>query len=557
MDQNATPSSRPERLNFSKIHTSIPIPNLIEVQKHSYERFLQMYTAPADREDTGLQAVFKSIFPISDFRGTSSLEFEEYSIGNWECKCGKLEGLQHLRMSCAKCGKKIAVQNPKIFSVICVDCGHVNESRISICDMCGDPVSLKFKYDVQECQERGMTYTVPLKVKIRLKVFEKDTATGNKEIRDIKEQEVYFGEIPLLTENGTFIINGTERVIVSQLHRSPGVFFQSNHNRTVFMAKIIPYRGSWVEFEYDAKDILYVRIDRKRKFLGTVFLRALGLKTDEEILKAFYAVERVGFDGKKILWTVSPGLAGRKAKADVADPKTGEVIVSKGKKIRRTMIAQMEKAKITSITVDAEALEGACAAADIVDMKTGEVLLEANEPLTEKVIGEVMARGLGEVRLFFPGDDDLGNILSETLRKDPVKTQDEALVEIYRRLRPGDPPTLEGSRNLFEGMFFDANRYDFSRVGRLKFNTKLDLTGHPAGDADPVRRRDFCKALGYLFEAPQGARHPGRHRPPGQPAGPGGGRAAGEPVPDRPGAHGAGHQGEDVRLSGDDHRHAA
>jgi len=503
VDQNATPGSRPERLNFSKIHTSIPIPNLIEVQKHSYERFLQMYTAPADREDTGLQAVFKSIFPISDFRGTSSLEFEEFSIGNWECKCGKLEGLQHLRMSCSKCGKKIAVQNPKIFSVICVDCGHVNESRISICDMCGDPVSLKFKYDVQECQERGMTYTVPLKVKIRLKVFEKDTATGNKEIRDIKEQEVYFGEIPLLTENGTFIINGTERVIVSQLHRSPGVFFQSNHNRTVFMAKIIPYRGSWVEFEYDAKDILYVRIDRKRKFLGTVFLRALGLKTDEEILKAFYAVERVVFDTKKIVWAVSPGLAGRKARADVAEPKTGEMIASKGKKIRKAMIAQMEKSKIASVPVDAEALEGAYAAADIVDMKTGEVLLEANEPLTEKVIGEVMARGLGEVRLFFPAEDDLGNILSETLRKDTVKTQDESLVEIYRRLRPGDPPTLEGSRNLFEGMFFDANRYDLSRVGRLKFSTKLDLTGIPL-ETRTLSASDFCRALAYLFRLRKG-----------------------------------------------------
>ncbi len=504
MDQNSTSaSSRRERLNFSKIHTSIPIPNLIEVQKHSYERFLQMYTAPADREDTGLQAVFKSIFPISDFRGTSSLEFEEYSIGNWECKCGKLEGLQHLRMSCAKCGKKIAVQNPKVFTVICTDCGHVNESRISICDMCGDPVSLKFKYDVQECQERGMTYTVPLKVKIRLKVFEKDTATGNKEIRDIKEQEVYFGEIPLLTENGTFIINGTERVIVSQLHRSPGVFFQSNHNRTVFMAKIIPYRGSWVEFEYDTKDILYVRIDRKRKFLGTIFLRALGLKTDEEILKAFYGVERVTFDGKKIQWAVSPGLAGRKAKVDVVDPKTDEVIAAKGKKIRRAMIAQMEKAKIAFIPVDTDALEGAYAAADIVDMKTGEVLLEANEILTEKILTEVLARGIEEMRLFFPADDDLGNVLSETLRKDTIKTQDEALVEIYRRLRPGDPPTLEGSRNLFEGMFYDANRYDLSRVGRLKFNTKLELSGVPL-ETRTLSSADFCKVLEYLFKLRKG-----------------------------------------------------
>ncbi|HMC83301.1 MAG TPA: DNA-directed RNA polymerase subunit beta, partial [Candidatus Polarisedimenticolia bacterium] len=462
-----------------------------------------MYTAPADREENGLQAVFQSIFPISDFRGTSSLEFEEYSIGNWECKCGKLEGLQHLRMACTKCGKKIAVQNTKIFNVVCPDCGHLNESRISICDICGDPVSLKFKYDVQECQERGMNYTVPLKVKIRLKVFEKDTATGTREIRDIKEQEVYFGEIPLLTENGTFIINGTERVIVSQLHRSPGVFFQANHNRTLFMAKIIPYRGSWVEFEYDAKDLLYVRIDRKRKFLGSIFLRALGLKTDEQILRSFYRVEALTFEGKKILWKVSPGLAGRKAKADVVDPKTDELIVGKGKKIRRAMVAQMEKARIGSISVDMEVLEGAHAAADIVDMKTGEVILEANQLLTDKVLADVMARGISGIALFFPSEDDLGNVLSETLRKDTIKTQDEALVEIYRRLRPGDPPTVEGSRNLFEGMFFDSNRYDLSRVGRLKFNTKLDITDVPL-ETRTLSAADFRGVLEYLFKLRKG-----------------------------------------------------
>jgi DNA-directed RNA polymerase subunit beta len=503
VEQNETPNSRPERVNFSKIRTSIPIPNLIEVQKRSYERFLQMFTAPADREDIGLQAVFKSIFPISDFRGTSSLEFVEYTIGNWECKCGKLEGIEHLRMACGKCGKKIAVQNPKLHSVICPECGHVSESRISVCEICGDPVSLKFKYDVQECQERGMNYTVPLKVKIRLKIFEKDTTTGAKEIRDIKEQEVYFGEIPLLTENGTFIINGTERVIVSQLHRSPGAFFQADRNRTVFMAKVIPYRGSWVEFEYDAKDILHVRIDRKRKFLGTIFLRALGLKSDDEILSTFYRVERIAFDGKKISWALSPGLAGRKAKIDVEDPKSGETIVAKGKKIRRAMIAQMEKAKIASLPVDPSELEGAFAAADIVDLKSGEVLLEANEPLTDKVLQEIHARGIAEVRLFFPESDELGPVLTETLRKDSIKTQEEALVEIYRRLRPGDPPTLEGSRNLFEGMFFDSNRYDLSRVGRLKFNTKLDR------DA-PLEERtlsvaDFCRALDYLFRLRKGA----------------------------------------------------
>src|SRR3989454_2307730 len=492
-----------ERVNFSKIRTSIPIPNLIEVQKRSYERFLQMYTAPADREENGLQAVFQSIFPISDFRGTSSLEFEEYSIGNWECKCGKLEGLQHLRMACTKCGKKIAVQNTKIFNVVCPDCGHLNESRISICDICGDPVSLKFKYDVQECQERGMNYTVPLKVKIRLKVFEKDTATGTKEIRDIKEQEVYFGEIPLLTENGTFIINGTERVIVSQLHRSPGVFFQSDDQKKVWMAKVIPYRGSWLEFEYDEKDLLYVRIDRKRKFLGSVVLRALGMKSDEEVLRRFYGAETIVVENKKLFWRVSPGLVGHRARADVSDKKGKETIVSKGKKISAAHVAALEKAGVDAVPIDPAELEGGEAVADIVDTRTGEILAEANEKVGGKAIDEIVARGLGSFEVFFPAESEIGMILSDTLRKDPVKSPEEALVEIYRRLRPGDPPTLEGSRNLFEGMFFDSNRYDLSRVGRLKFNTKLELGDIPL-DLRTLSTSDFCKVLLYLFKLRKG-----------------------------------------------------
>src|SRR6266851_2004567 len=211
-----------ERIDFSKIKTTVPIPNLIEIQKKSYERFLQMNRLPSEREDAGLQSVFKSVFPISDFRENSSLEFIEYSIGNWECKCGKLQGLHHLRTPC---------------------------------NICGNTVGLKLKYDVDECQERGMTYAVPLKVTIRLVVWNKDPETGVKTIRDIKEQEVYFGDIPLMTENGTFIINGTERVIVSQLHRSPGAFFHSE-DKTLYVAQIIPYRGSWVEFEYDTKNLL-------------------------------------------------------------------------------------------------------------------------------------------------------------------------------------------------------------------------------------------------------------------------------------------------------------
>jgi DNA-directed RNA polymerase subunit beta len=486
-----------ERVNFSKIHTSIPIPNLIEVQKRSYERFLQIYTAPADREETGLQAVFKSIFPISDFRQTCSLEFVEYTIGNWECKCGKLEGLEHLRIACVKCGKKTISQNPKAPRHTCPDCGWANENRVDQCEMCGDPVALKFKYDVAECQERGMHFTVPLKVKIRLVVYEKDSVSGNKEIRDIKEQEVYFGEIPLLTENGTFIINGTERVIVSQLHRSPGVFFQSDDHKKTWMAKVIPYRGSWLEFEYDEKDLLYVRIDRKRKILGTIVLRALGLKTDEDILKRFYRPETIQVEGKKFSWKVSPGLVGHKTRADVTDRKGKDVLVTRGRKITPGGLAQLEKAGIESVPVDPEELEKALAVHDIVDTRSGEILLEANARVTGKVLDEVVARGIASFELCFPEEAEIGIVLSETLRKDAVKTPEEALVEIYRKLRPGDPPTLEGSRTLFHGMFFDGNRYDLSRVGRLKMNTKLGM--ELPLDQRVLSADDFVAVLRYFF----------------------------------------------------------
>src|SRR5580765_25878 len=365
-----------ERVNFSKIHTAIPIPNLIEVQKRSYERFLQIYTAPVDREDIGLQAVFKSIFPISDFRQTCSLEFVEYTIGNWECKCGKLEGLEHLRIACKKCGKKTISQNPKSPRLTCPDCGWSNENRVVHCEICGDPVSLKYKYDVGECQERGMHFTVPLKVKIRLVVYEKDSASGNKEIRDIKEQEVYFGEIPLLTENGTFIINGTERVIVSQLHRSPGVFFQSDPLKTAFMAKVIPYRGSWVEFEYDQKNILYVRIDRKRKFPATVFLRALGLEDDASILRAFYTAATVKLDAGKFVVKADAGAVGKKIRQAVTHAKSGEEILKKGRRVKAEQLEDLRKAKIEWIPLETSEMDGACTIRDLADPATGEVLVE-------------------------------------------------------------------------------------------------------------------------------------------------------------------------------------
>src|ERR671922_360647 len=309
-----------ERIDFSKIKTTIPIPNLIEIQKKSYERFLQRNRLPSERDDAGLQSVFKSVFPISDFRENSSLEFIEYSIGNWECKCGRLAGLHHLRKPCVNCGHTLVADPYGEHEVLCPRCGKPNDARGDICDICGNTVGLKLKYDVDECQERGMTYAVPLKVTIRLVVWNKDPETGVKTIRDIKEQEVYFGDIPLMTDNGTFIINGTERVIVSQLHRSPGVFF-SQPEKGLFAAQIIPYRGSWVEFEFDSKNLLHVRIDRKRKFLASVFLRALGLKSDAEIIRTFYKWDRILVREGKLFWKVSENLQGVKLSRTIYGPK--------------------------------------------------------------------------------------------------------------------------------------------------------------------------------------------------------------------------------------------
>src|SRR5678816_737574 len=350
-----------------------------------------MYVAPSDREDIGLQAVFKSLFPIHDFRETSSLEFVEYSIGNWECKCGNLEGIERLRCTCSSCGKRIIVPNAKSRFITCPECGTSNKNGIEICDHCGDPVALKFKYDVPECQERGMNFTVPLKVTIRLVVWDKDPETGTRSIRDIKQQEVYFGEIPMLTENGTFIINGTERVIVSQLHRSPGVFFQAEENKTLFTAKLIPYRGSWVEFEYDTKNILYVRIDRKRKFLGTIFMRALGIKGDEEILRTFYQVQTMRIDGKRYLWKTTPGIVNHKVKTDILDPKTDDIIVRKGKRVSAQAYQKLVKSKIHEVVVDEEELKGVYAISEIVDKQTGEVIVDINEEITPEVLERINA----------------------------------------------------------------------------------------------------------------------------------------------------------------------
>src|SRR5687767_1137014 len=484
-----------ERKDFSKIRTTVPIPNLIEIQRKSYERFLQMNRLPSEREDAGLQSVFKSVFPISDFRENSSLEFIEYSIGNWECKCGKLSGLHHLRKPCKNCGATLIADPYGDHQVLCPRCGVENQARGDVCDICGYTVGMKLKYDVDECQERGMTYAVPLKVTIRLVVWNKDPETGVKTIRDIKEQEVYFGDIPLMTDNGTFIINGTERVIVSQLHRSPGAFFHSE-DKTLYIAQIIPYRGSWVEFEYDTKNLLYVRIDRKRKFLATVFLRALGLRGADEIIRSFYSVDRLTLKGGSISWAVGDSIQGLRAAKDITIGS--ELVTHAGRKITSNALAALKKGNVEAVEIADAELEGAFAAADVVDPSTGEVILEANEEVTPRVISMAQEKNVDRIEIFFPEKDEIGPVLSATLKKDPIHTHEEALIEIYRRLRPGDPPTLDSSRSLFENMFFNPQKYDFSRVGRLKLNTKLKL--NTPLDEKILHPQDFYEVIKYQLK---------------------------------------------------------
>jgi DNA-directed RNA polymerase subunit beta len=487
-----------QRLDFAKIQGSIQIPNLIEVQMKSYQRFLQMDLLPSERDDGGLQSVFTSVFPIKDFREMSQLEFVDYSIGNWECKCGNLKGLHHLRATCRNCGASVVTNPYQTGDVICHKCGTFNKNTPTFCNKCGDPVAMQLKYDVNECQERGMTYSAPLKVTIRLTIYDKDPDSGAKTIRDIKEQEVFYGDIPLMTENGTFIINGTERVIVSQLHRSPGVFFESANNRTYFLGKIIPYRGSWVEFEYDTKNILYVRIDRKRKFLGSIFLRALGMKSNEDILRTFYQVERISLRDKDLYWNISPGIVDRKLTHEVRNPKSEEVIVGAHKRITENLFKELIKAKVSQVRAALADLEGAYSVADVVNRQTGEVLLEANKPLTAELWQAFAESGITEVDVFFPERDEIGLVLSRTLDKDAIRSSKEALIEIYRKLRPGDPPTLETATNLFRGMFFDPRKYDFSRVGRLKFNIKMGLD--TPLDNRTLDTPDFVSAIKYLFK---------------------------------------------------------
>lgn len=490
------------RYDFSRIPSPIELPNLIEVQKESYRRFLQMEVPPDKRDDVGLQAVFKSIFPVYDFRGTYSLEFVSYTIGNWECACGKLRGLEELITTCRKCGERLVpTVSEREEILVCPYCGTTNRQQPRRCPSCGKRVRLQIKYNVQECQERGMTYAVPLKVTIRLVGWEKDAQTGARTVRDIKEQEVYFGEIPLMTENGTFIINGTERVIVSQLHRSPGAFFHQDDSYSFHYAQIIPYRGSWVEYEYDAKDYFYVRVDRKRKFLASIFLKAIGLSNDEQVLRVFYRPIQLHIKDGEIYFPVCKEGIGLKVKKKIMDPHRQKAVVAAGKRLSRSTYEELEKLGIKQFSIPLDELKGCYSLADVVDKETGEVLFEVNEEVGPRA-NELIEHQLETFEVFCPEKEDIGTTISNTLRKhkkdhSAIKTQIDALIEIYKRLRPGDPPTTESAQNLFEAMFNNPHRYDFSPVGRLKLNTKLGLNS--SLEERLLKVEDHIKVIKYLL----------------------------------------------------------
>jgi len=417
------------RKDFGKRPSILDVPFLLATQIDSYRGFLQADANPDGREPHGLHAAFNSVFPIVSYSGNAALEYVHYRLG--------------------------------------------------------EPV-----FDERECQQRGATFAAPLRVLVRLVIYDKDAPAGAKQVKDIKEQEIYMGEMPLMTDNGTFIINGTERVIVSQLHRSPGVFFDHDKGKThssgklLFSARVIPYRGSWLDFEFDPKDMVYVRIDRRRKLPATILLRALGYDT-EEILGLFFEDDTFALSEKKIQLALVPSrLRGETATFDITAKK--EVIVEAGKRITARHIKQLEKAGVKKLEVPREYLVGKTLAHNVVDTETGELLANANDEITEEMVDALIEKGVKDIRTLFTNDLDHGPYVSDTLRIDPTSNALEAMVEIYRMMRPGEPPTKEAAQNLFHNLFFTEDRYDLSAVGRMKFNRRLG--------------RDAAEGAGILFD---------------------------------------------------------
>ncbi len=496
-----------QRVQFSKIRSLVPIPNLIDIQKRSYDEFLQMNLLHVEREGRGLKAVFESMFPVHNGKnpdgGDASLEVEfvDYTVGHWACKCGKNEGLEHLRTECKSCGHHIVTDHPKDPTVDCPKCGTRNKNQAKICDVCSEPVGLHQKMSMEECVERGATMASPLKIRVRLNQFDKDEK-GNRRYKQSQESEVYFGDLPTMTDRGTFVINGTERVIVSQLHRSPGVFFSITGDKSLYSAQVIPYRGSWIEFELDTKGLLYARIDRKRKFLGATFLRALGLFDDrladnQSMLAHFYTPQRFTLKGATVFLKPSEMLVGQKAMDDIKDPKTKEAIVPKGKIFSRRLLDMVVKAGIDQVAVERSLLDGAVLLEDVVNMNTGEVLLEANDAFVQTHLEMFLANNVSDFTVCFPENDDTGKVFSETISKDHTEDSEEAAKELFKKIRPGEPATLESSKKLLYSMFFDPQKYDLSKVGRHKMNAKLGLNTDL--EARTLSVEDFVATVHYLL----------------------------------------------------------
>ncbi|MBC8414285.1 DNA-directed RNA polymerase subunit beta, partial [bacterium] len=377
------------RKNFGKTSEILAIPNLIEIQKRSFDRFLQEAVPNAPREDQGLQAAFNSVFPIVDYNETASIEFIEYIMG--------------------------------------------------------EP-----KYELRECLEKGINFASPLKVRVKLNLWEKDES-GEKKLKESREQEVYLGELPLMTDTGTFVINGVERVVVSQLHRSPGIFFSHDKGKSqiggkvIFSARIIPARGSWFDFEFDTKDILYVRIDRRKKLHATIILKALGY-SEEEILKQYYPIEEITLSGGAATRCVTNVLIGLRSQKAIVSPETGDILVKEGGRITKAGYKKIETAGIENIVIEKEELVGRVTLHDIIDPETGEIMLEANEQITEELLEQIIEAKIPALQLLFIDGIRYLPSLRDTLLLDKVTGTDEALIEIYKKLRPGEPPSIQDAR---------------------------------------------------------------------------------------------------------------
>jgi DNA-directed RNA polymerase subunit beta len=426
------------RKDFGSLPKVMDIPYLLAIQLDSYRKFTQDGVPVEERGDYGLHAAFKSVFPIVSYSGNAALEYVDYTLGK--------------------------------------------------------PV-----FDVDECVLRGTTYACALRVKVRLIIYDKESSS--KSIKDIKEQDVYMGEIPLMTDNGTFVINGTERVIVSQLHRSPGVFFGHDKGKThssgklLYSARVIPYRGSWLDFEFDPKDMVYARIDRRRKLPSTVLLRALGYGS-EEILEMFFETTtfQLGDEHSATMTLVPRRLQGDMAAFDIM--AGDDLIVERGRRITARHIRQLDDAKVEFLSVPEEYLHERRLAKNVVDTKTGEVLAECNTEITEELLTKLREAGIETIDTIYTNEIDCGPYISDTLAADSTRTELEALVEIYRMMRPGEPPTKESAENLFQNLFFSADRYDLSSVGRMKFNRRLGRdTSEGSGTLDREDIVDVLRAL--------------------------------------------------------------